>query len=29
MGMWLAVMLVHVLGNPDGIFPSLRNPSRL
>lgn len=25
---WLGVMSVHFLGNPDGIFPSSRNPSR-
>lgn len=25
---WSAVLLIHFLGNPDGIFPSPRNPSR-
>ncbi|MBC8108938.1 MAG: hypothetical protein H7Z14_20300 [Anaerolineae bacterium] len=25
---WVGVMVVHFLGNPDGMFPSTRNPSR-
>jgi hypothetical protein len=25
---WTGVMLIHFLGNPDGLFPSPRNPSR-